>query len=342
MNQQPRIVIITGANSGIGRAATERFAEAGFRIIMACRSTERAAPVREEIVRRTGLGTIDLMELDTSSTASINAFVRGFTARYPRLDILVHNAAYFNHGEPYRSNPDGMEIAFATNVVGPYVLTTLLREHLRRAEDPRVLNVGSNIIKHFFDPKMNMDLSDLQGLPEVSGGPKISSVYQRYCRSKMALLMLTQTLAEEFAPDGIAINYLQVNGAKLSRETVQKFSLPYRILGRLQSFLLKPPEFMADRYYRITTEPAYRGITGRDINHRLEIMEPAPSTTPDGTPLRFKEMMSITTGADYYPAIAENRNLQAAVLQICREHHLKGATGETQGRQDTTLAFQAR
>jgi NAD(P)-dependent dehydrogenase (short-subunit alcohol dehydrogenase family) len=318
MNQEPRIVVITGANSGIGKAATELFAAEGYRVVMACRSTERAAPVRDDIMHRTGTDAIDVMELDTSSGESIEAFVREFTAQYPRLDIFIHNAAYFNHGEPYRVNSDGMEIAFATNVVGPYLLTTLLREHLRRSEDPRVLNVGSNIIKHYFSPKVTMDLSDLHGLPAERQGLEDSSVYRRYCRSKMALLMLTRMLAEELEPDGIAVNYLQVNGAKLSRETVKKFSLSYRILGRLQSLFLKPPEFMADRYFRITTDSTYRGITGRNINHRLELMEPAPTTTPEGKPLGFADEMRITAGADYYPRIAEDRELQTAVLEVCR------------------------
>ena len=324
MKEEPRIVVITGANSGIGKVATERFAREGYRVVMACRSPERATPVREEIITRTGVETIDLMELDTSSRESIATFVREFTAKYPRLDILINNAAYFNHGEPYRLNVDGMEIAFATNVVGPYLLTALLREHLNRGQDPRVLNVGSNIIKHFFNPKMSMDLSDLDGSQAESPGPASSSVYRRYCRSKMALLMLTRAVAEEFEPQGIAVNYLQVNGAKLSRETVRKFTLAYRVLGRLQSFLLKPPEFMADRYFRITTAPEFRGVTGRNINHRLEIMQPAPTTTPEGEPLGFLEEIRITTGSDYYPAIAEDRELQAAVVRVCRNSQIIG------------------
>jgi NAD(P)-dependent dehydrogenase (short-subunit alcohol dehydrogenase family) len=318
MNQKPPIVVITGANSGIGKAATERFASEGYRVVMACRSTERAAPVREEIMQRTGVTTIDLLELDTSSRKSINMFVRNFTAEYSRLDVLIHNAAYFNHGEPYRLNADGMEIAFATNVVGPYLLTILLREHLGRAEDPRVLNVGSNIIKHFFNPKMTMDLSDLHGIPAERHGPESSSVYRRYCRSKMALLMLSHAMADELNPQGIAVNYLQVNGAKLSRETVRKFSRTYRILGRVQSLLLKPPEFMADRYFRIAAAPEFRGITGRAINHRLEIMHPAPTSTPEGKPLGFVDEIRITAGADFYPMIADDQKLQEEVLQLCR------------------------
>jgi len=137
----------------------------------------------------------------------------------------------------------------------------------------------------------------------------------------MALLMLTRAMAEEFDPYGIAVNYLQVNGAKLSRDTIRKFSLSYRILGRLQSLYLKPPEFMADRYVRITTDPGFHGVTGRSINHRLDIMHPAPATTPEGKALGFMDEVKITTGADYYPAIAEDRDLQAAVLHVCRDIH---------------------
>lgn len=129
----------------------------------------------------------------------------------------------------------------------------------------------------------------------------------------MALLMLTRTLATELGKDGIAINYLQVNGAKLSRETIRKFNLPYRILGRLQSLFLKPPEFMADRYFQITTAPEFRGVTGCSINHHLKIMRPVPSETPAG----IKTLM----GADYYPAIAEDPEAQAKVLEICRDSH---------------------
>jgi NAD(P)-dependent dehydrogenase (short-subunit alcohol dehydrogenase family) len=65
-------------------------------------------------LRWTGARTIDLMELDTSSRKSIDVFVRNFSAAYPRLEILIRNAAYFNHGEPYRVNSDGIEIAFTT------------------------------------------------------------------------------------------------------------------------------------------------------------------------------------------------------------------------------------
>jgi hypothetical protein len=82
---------------------------------------------------------------------------------------------------------------------------------------------------------------------------------------------------------------------------------------------------MADRYFRITMAPEFRGVTGRNINHRLEIMNPAPTTTPEGNPLGFMEETKISAGADYYPAIAEDRQLQGAVVQVCR--NIRGRAG---------------
>jgi NAD(P)-dependent dehydrogenase (short-subunit alcohol dehydrogenase family) len=108
-----RIVVITGANSGIGKAAARQFAAAGHTVIMACRSVERGEPVRSAIIEETGNHLVELMALDTSSMESIRAFSDAYRERYPRLDILIHNAAYFNHGEPFRLGPDGVEITFS-------------------------------------------------------------------------------------------------------------------------------------------------------------------------------------------------------------------------------------
>ncbi|WP_261178467.1 SDR family NAD(P)-dependent oxidoreductase [Anaerobacillus sp. CMMVII] len=94
-----RIVIITGANSGIGKAAAIKFAKEGYRVIMACRNIERSKNAQEEIIAVSNSGHVELMELDVSSFTSIRHFCSDFKNNYEKLDILIHNAAYFNHGE---------------------------------------------------------------------------------------------------------------------------------------------------------------------------------------------------------------------------------------------------
>jgi NAD(P)-dependent dehydrogenase (short-subunit alcohol dehydrogenase family) len=128
--EEGRIVIITGANSGIGKAASYMFAKEGHTVIMACRNLEKSQIVQQEIKEASNNSKVDLMKLDVSSFASIREFCSAFMKRYERLDILIHNAAYFNHGSNYLLSPDHLELTFATNIFGPYLLTELLLKHL--------------------------------------------------------------------------------------------------------------------------------------------------------------------------------------------------------------------
>jgi NAD(P)-dependent dehydrogenase (short-subunit alcohol dehydrogenase family) len=302
-------VIITGANSGIGRAAAFRFAREGWSVVMACRSPDQARSVRDAIARDSGSDRVSVMELDMASQRSIRSFAAAIRQDRESLDVLIHNAAYFNHGERYRLGPDGIEIAFGTNVVGPYLLTRLMVDLLGRSDDPRILHAGSNIIKHFFDPKLQLDFDIISGPPDGASPP---SVYVRYRQSKMALLMLTFVLARRLASAGIAVNCLQINGARMSRETVARVTWPYRVVARVQNLFFPPPTFMADHYFTITTSDGFSGVTGRSINQRLETMAPASNEGAG-----FREQLRNALGSRTYPAYADDRDVQEEVLRLC-------------------------
>ncbi|WP_256710727.1 SDR family NAD(P)-dependent oxidoreductase [Paenibacillus sp. FSL H8-0548] len=107
-----KFVIITGANSGIGRAAALKFVTEGYFVIMACRNIEMSKAVQREIKAASSNVNVDLMELDVSSFDSIRNFCSVFKAKYPRLDLLIHNAAYLNHGEKeYKLSPEQIELS---------------------------------------------------------------------------------------------------------------------------------------------------------------------------------------------------------------------------------------
>lgn len=272
-----RTVIITGANSGIGKAATLQFAKNGYTVVMACRNIERSKKVQQQIIKETNNENIDLLELDMSSFQSIHQFAEQFMHRYEKLDILIHNAAYFNHGAKYAISKNNIELTFATNVVGPYLLTTLLLDYLKKSDDPRILNAGSNIIKHFFDPKKKVELTNLQG---ENNDPKYS-VYKMYGQSKMALMMLTFKMAELLKDDGIKVNALQINGATMSKETLQKVTTGYRMVARVQNLFFRPTSYMASKYFDICTSDQYINTTGKLFNDKLEIMQ-APTSDQRG------------------------------------------------------------
>jgi len=303
-------VVITGANSGIGLAASHRFASEGYHVIMACRNLERGQKALEQVETDNGRGTAELMELDCSSLASIQAFATSCSQRFDRLDILIHNAAYFNHGSPWTLSCDGIELTFATNVLAPWLLTRLLLKPLSKSDDARILNAGSNIIKHFFNPKLKLDLEHMTGtLPE--GIP--FSVYNRYRDSKMALLMLTFRLAEELESYGISVAMLQINGAKMSPETLQKMSPRYRLIAHIQNLFFQPPDFMAHCYFELTTSKRFHGVSGILFNHHLVEMKPSKENPG------IRDQIRQVAGADLYPRYANDRLEIDRVWNTCQE-----------------------
>jgi NAD(P)-dependent dehydrogenase (short-subunit alcohol dehydrogenase family) len=305
-----KTVLITGANSGIGKAATLKFAGEGHTVVMGCRNLEKSKPVMEVIRAESNNSHVYLEELDVSSIDSIRSFCSMYKDKYQKLDILINNAAYFNHGADYELSTDGIEITFATNVLGPYLLTVLLRDVLSKSDDPRVLNAGSNIIKHFLNPKKEIHFSNLRG--ENINDPA-HSVYINYRNSKMALLMLTFKLAEEFHKDRIKVNSIQINGAKMSKEALQKVKPGWRIIARIQNLFFRMPEFTAILYYDFCTAEEFMHQTGKHFNHRKEVMVPAKVNSGIITDLKQG------VGASVFPAYALDKQATEKVWQTCKE-----------------------
>ncbi|TJY42001.1 SDR family NAD(P)-dependent oxidoreductase [Cohnella pontilimi] len=299
---EDKIVIITGANSGIGKAAALKFATEGYRVIMACRSMERSRVVHRDIASVSNNPNVDLMELDVSSFESIHTFCSAFKAKYPRLDILIHNAAYLNHGEKeYKLSPEQIELSFATNAFGPFLMTRLLADHLEKSEDARILNACTTNIKHFFDPKREIEFDNLRG--EYRGSRRYN-MYKMYGDSKMALLMLTFKMADEYKSRGIKVNALQINRVKLSEETIAKMRGVWKVLARAQNLTNPLPTAMADNYFHICTSAEFEKVTGQLINHKRELVR--PSSSEKG----FEQLKNIF-GSGTYPRYAtDDQNVE--------------------------------
>jgi NAD(P)-dependent dehydrogenase (short-subunit alcohol dehydrogenase family) len=293
-----KIVIVTGANSGIGRAAVVKFAEEGYKVIMACRDLEKSKNVQQEIIELTKNNSIDLLTLDISSFKSIEDFCFEFKEKYEKLDILIHNAGYMNHGEKsYQLSSDNIELSFATNAFGPFLMTQMLNDMLKESEDARVLNACTTNIRHFFEPKRRIDFENLQG-EFMDSRPY--NVYKMYGDSKMALLMLTFKIADKFKKDGIKVNAVQIPAIKISKETMGKFKSAWRIAGVVQNIFSSSQESMADTYFHICTSEEFKDITGRLINDKREIMQ--STYYSNGLIQGVKQLFD----KDVYPKYAEN------------------------------------
>lgn len=189
-----KTVIVTGATSGIGKETARFLAKLGARVILACRNVVEAEKVKRELVSETGNENVVVRKLDLSSFKSIREFAAQINATEERLDVLLHNAGYANTFKKCISE-DGLEMTMATNHYGPFLLTHLLVDLLKRTAPSRVVVVASSLYR--------LASVNLENLNPISTVP----VYLYYV-SKCANIMFTQELAKRLEGTGVTANCL--------------------------------------------------------------------------------------------------------------------------------------
>jgi dehydrogenase/reductase SDR family member 12 len=186
-------VLVTGASSGIGAAAAERLAGLGATVHMLVRDRERGEDVRARISERTGSDRLKVELCDLASLASVREFAAAFAAGNAELHALVNNAGAM---PPERMlTPEGVELTFATNVLGPFLLTQLLLPTLRRGAPSRVVNVSSG---GMYTRKLQAD--DVQ-LARREYDPAAF-----YAHTKRCEVILTELWAERLRGSGISFH----------------------------------------------------------------------------------------------------------------------------------------
>jgi NAD(P)-dependent dehydrogenase (short-subunit alcohol dehydrogenase family) len=187
-----RVCIITGANSGIGKAAALELAKLGFSLVMVCRNKERGEAARREIRQATGDESVDLLIADMASLQSVRQLAAEFLEKYSTLHVLINNAGVVNLRR--HVTVDGYERTFAVNYLAPFLLTNLLLARLKASAPSRVVNVSS--VSHYGG---HIDFDDLQCR-------KRYGVMKAYGRSKLALILFTRELADRIAGSGVTAN----------------------------------------------------------------------------------------------------------------------------------------
>lgn len=177
-----KVIIVTGANSGIGFEEAKEFARKGAQTILACRNMDKAQVALDQIQAEIPDAQAEIMQLDLSSLNSVRQFAEAFKEKYDRLDVLVNNAGIMM--VPYATTEDGFESQFGTNHLGHFALTGLLIELLKATPGSRVVNVSSG--GHRFG---KMDFNNLM-FPEGNDYSPMGA----YGRSKLANLLFTYEL----------------------------------------------------------------------------------------------------------------------------------------------------
>src|SRR2546422_2742315 len=136
-----KVVLVTGANSGIGRAASLALAKMGATVVMVARNKERGVAARSEIVKESQNDSVDLLFADLSSLESVRQLETEFQKKYSKLHVLINNAGLFNQRR--KVTTDGYENTFATNYLAPFLLTNLQLPTLKASAPSRIINVSS-------------------------------------------------------------------------------------------------------------------------------------------------------------------------------------------------------
>lgn len=188
-----KTVIITGANTGIGKATATELARQGARLFFACRSRSKTLPVIDELKRSTGNQDLHFLELDLADLAQVKACAQQWLATNERLDVLINNAGLVRVRQP---TAQGFEMTFGVNHLGHMLLTLLLEPALTRAAPSRVVIVASRAHERTDTP---IDCDAVRGTTSSFTG------FPEYMRSKLANMLFMFALARRWKDRGVHV-----------------------------------------------------------------------------------------------------------------------------------------
>lgn len=261
MDLEGRTVVITGANSGIGRATANELARRGARVHIACRSRRRAQPVLDEITASCGPDAAAFLELDLSDLASVRAGAAAYVATGEPVHVLIDNAGVAGQKG---QTAQGFELAFGVNHLGHFLFTTLLLDVLARSAPARVVVVASDA--HYQAKGVDFDAlrrptRSVTGLAE-------------YGVSKLCNVLFAQELARR-ADDGVTTYAL--HPGVIASDIWRRLPWPVEPLAKL---FMKSTEQGARTSLYCATDPDLSVATGRYYDDCAE-RAPSERATPE-------------------------------------------------------------
>ena len=292
-DQQGRIAVVTGANSGLGLVTARELARKGARVVLAVRTPAKGEAAAQEIRAAVPEAQVEVRALDLSSLASIRAFAAALTLAHPALDLLINNAGIMM--TPPQRTADGFEMQFGTNHLGHFALTGLLLEALAAGTSPRVVTVSS--IEH---KPGRIDFDDLQ--LDQDYAPR-----KAYRQSKMANVLFgleldrrlraagspvvsvlahpgySDTNLQSTGPTGIAKLAMRI-GNKVVAQSAERGALP-------QLLAATSPDVSGGRFYGPSGFQEFRGDPTE--------VQAVPEARDPGTARRLWAVSEQLTGVTY-------------------------------------------
>jgi retinol dehydrogenase-12 len=240
-----RTFLVTGANSGIGRAMVEVLASRGGAVVLGARSEERTRPVIDAIRRQHPTASLQFLHLDVADLGSVRRAAATFLAGTGKLDVLVNNAGVAG---TRALSPDGFDLTYATNHIGPFLLTSLLLPPLKAASQGRIVNVSSAA-------HLRVKQMDWSGL-ERRTTPK-RSAFPEYAVTKLMNILHAKELARRLA--GTAVTTYSLHPGTVASNVWRKVPQPLQWFMKL--FMLSNEEGAKTPLY-CATAPELARVTG--------------------------------------------------------------------------------
>ena len=268
-----KVVMVTGANSGMGKEISLGLARLGATLVMVSRDRQRGESARSEVQHQTDNGAVALLVADLSSQQSIRQLVKDFEAGHDRLDVLVNNAGMTSATRT--ATVDGLETVFATNHLGPFLLTNLLLPVLKASAPARIVTVSSGA-----QAMGKLDFDDLQSVRSYGE-------IRAYNASKLANILFTYELARRIKGSGVTANAVEPGFIK----TNLKVPFPFSIFSFMRGKAVvgaKPTVFLA-------SSPEVAGVSGAFFNSKGVAIKSAKVTYDDAVAKRLWDVSAELT-----------------------------------------------
>jgi NAD(P)-dependent dehydrogenase (short-subunit alcohol dehydrogenase family) len=254
-----KVCLVTGATAGIGEITALKLAGMGTTVVGVGRNPAKCETAQTRIRTETGNPNVEFLLADLSSQAQIHALAETFREKYARLDVLINNAGAFYFDR--QLSVEGVEMTFALNHLGYFLLTNLLVDMLKASAPARIVSVSSSA--HY---SAKLDLDDLEMKKKFQGWPA-------YAHSKLANILFTYELARRLQGTGVTANVLHpgwvaTEFAHNNLRGVLGFFRPfYRLFQKLTAIT---PEQGADTIVYLASAPEVDGVTGKFFVERRE------------------------------------------------------------------------
>ena len=237
-----KIVLITGATSGIGKETARGLAKLGATIVFTARDVLKGEKTKKELIAATNNENIHMLKCDLASFESIKNCCKEFISKYDKLHVLINNAGVWDFKR--RESKDGIENIFATNYLAPFLMTNLLLDILKKSSPSRIINVTSGM--HY--GTINFD--DIEFKQKFSGA-------KAYRQSKLGLILFTRLLSKKLKGTNVTVNVVHpgMNKTNLGRDAGGFSRMIFKMMG-------KDPKIGAETSIYLASSPDVKDITG--------------------------------------------------------------------------------